>query len=240
KKKALLPSSLLSPSRLWLLHAADELVAHLDGKTGAQAAADAVRKIRNTQSTRYGESWFNNVENHMGTIKSYSKQNLDITEDGRIVDNFSAQNFQKLLKEMIPDEATRKTVEMGLEELKKDELILNNTLYGGTYYDNLKVNYKFFLQSLDVEDVKSTKKYAAFSDEEALSIAQSRNKKVQDKYSTDHYRNLVDVSNSFVVENGNVKYADGVKNVKDMIKHSKNAEKTFSAEQFLAMANQGR
>ena len=223
-----------------MLHAADELEAHLNGKTGVQAAADAVLQIRNTQSTRYGESWFTNVENYMGTIKSYCKQNLDTTEDGRIVDNFSAQNYQKLLKEMIPDDATRKTVEIGLEELKKDELILDNTLYGGTYYGNLHEQYNLFVNSLDVEDVKSTKQYAAFSDEEALSMAQRRNKKVQDEYGAKHYSNLVDVSNNFVIENGNVKYADGVKNVKDMIKHSKNTGKTFSAEQFLAIANQGR
>ena len=237
-KKGLLPSTLVSPSGLFLLYAADEVEAQLNGRTGDKAAEDAVRAIRNTQSTRYGENWFNNVENHLGTIKTLYKQKLDVNEDGTLVDNFSAENYQKLLKEMIPDDATRETVQKALNQLKKDKLILDNTMYEVTYYDNLRMNHNMFIRNLDPELVQSTKMYASLTDEEAKGMEDRRVQNHVKEYGSDHFENLVDVSNKVSVKDGKLSFSE---DVNDFIKASKKVGKTFSAEKFLAMAaEQGR
>lgn len=203
--KALLPSSLVSPQHLLFLHIADELEAQLNGKTGEKDIIAAVNHIKKTNTTNYAKNWQDNVEAHKTEIRTYYPQNLDITEDGKIVDNFSQKNYEKLLKEMIPDDNLRNLIKVGIMELQKLKPYDNGYHQPITAYDYLKAGHTEFLKGLNVETVKFEKEHP-YTDDYALKMQNIKNNDIVSACGQEHYKNLADTSQNYALdENGRVK-----------------------------------
>ncbi len=205
KKKALLPSSLVAPHHLLLLNIADELEAQLNGKTSAEDVVNAVNQIKRTNTTNYAQNWQDSVEAHETEIRTYYSQNLDITEDGKIVDNFSQKNYENLLKEMIPDDNLRDMIKVGIMELQKLKPYEDGYHQPVSAYDYLKSRHRDFLKGLNVENVKFEKENP-YTDNYALQMQEKRNSNIVSEDGKKHYANLVDVSKAYTLDNnGRVK-----------------------------------
>ena len=206
-KKALLPSTLVSPQHLFLLYAADEIEAQLNGKTAMEDVVAAVNKLKTTNTTNYAMNWQESVEAHTTEIKTYYPQNLDITEDGILVDNFSQKNFEKFLKEMIPNDNLRNMIKASFKEVQKlkpkDE---KQGFYADyTSYGHLKADHNSFLRRVSAETVKFEKENP-YTDSYAKETAEKRNNAIVQEYGKEHYANLTDNSQNYVLdENGTVK-----------------------------------
>lgn len=204
-KKALLPSSLVAPHHLLLLNIADELEAQLNGKTSAEDIVNAVNQIKRTNTTNYAQNWQDSVEAYETEIRTYYPQNLDITEDGKIVDNFSQKNYENLLKEMIPDDNLRNLIKVGIMELQKLKPYEDGYHQPVSAYDYLKARHRDFLKGLDVEHVKFEKENP-YTDNYALQMQEKRKSNIVSEAGEKHYANLVDVSKDYTLDqSGRVK-----------------------------------
>ena len=179
-----------------MLKIADEIEAQLGGKTGVQDVVEAVKNIKRTNTTNYADNWQKSVEAHRTEIQTYYPQNMSITEDGKLVDNFSEANYEQLLQEMIPDKRLRDTIKLGIEDLKQLKPNDHGYVQPTSVYNRLEANHNNFIKGLTVEQVKQEKELP-YTDGDAIVMANKRNGRIVEEYAAEHYEGLVDVSENY-------------------------------------------